>query len=506
MRNSLSFIFWACLSFTILIAVCCMVGWHTHNDFLIRVFEAQIQMKYNSALGLLLACFSLLIFRYKSEAKKWIGFAKILAFSVLLLGVLTLSEYIFDINIGIGEWFFNEPSSLYDRRAAGQMSILASSIFVLLGLNLLFINRPNWVLFQFYTLSSITSITLLVLVGFNFISEVPPSLRMAMHLAIAFISLSFAIWLSQPMLHALISFQRKLNITFIAALLLLIVTTGVLVYFSANRIENSKWIRHTSEVMRQADDLQSVFNELRNKSEFSGHSNSDSLLRLANTYILKAKQLTSDNVFQKSRMDSLLKLVQNKGSSSLSAVLPDMLSLLNRFQREENNLLVIRETENEAGITSSTYITLLLVSAVIALVTGLFFIIRYSNRIRIKSENRFKSLLETAPDAMIIANEKGIIQLVNLQTEKIFGYQRDELLLQPIEMLIPDSFRSTHQSHREKFMQNPHARPMGEGLQLYAKRKDGSELPVEISLSPIQTEGQNWVSAAVRNITERKKN
>lgn len=473
------------------------------------VFDGQIQMKYNSALGLLFGCSALLAFRYGQKNKNWRRVAQILSTLVLALGLVTLSEYIFGYNAKLDEWFFKDTLVSSGHHYAGRMSVLASVIFVLLGSGLLLLNRPALVLYQFYMLSAITIIALLMVIGFNFIDDIPTYIRMAIHLAMAFISLSIAIWYAQPSLHPLVGFQRKLNTTFIAALLLLIVITGVLFYFSNKRVENSRWIRHTSEVMTKAGELQWMLNNL-NFTNSAGsqkmNSTPDSLWLALQSHISETKQLTIDNFLQQSRMDSLLQLAGNNTTpTATSANLSAMAAILNRFQQEENRLLLIRETQNEAGIISSKQITLFLVSTVLVLVTGLFFIIRHSNRIRIKSESKFKALLETAPDAMIIANEKGIIQLVNLQTEKMFGYKREELIAQPVEMLIPDSFRSRHQHHRETFMKTPHARPMGEGLQLYAKRKDGSELPVEISLSPIQTDGQQWVSAAIRNITERKK-
>jgi PAS domain S-box-containing protein len=120
------------------------------------------------------------------------------------------------------------------------------------------------------------------------------------------------------------------------------------------------------------------------------------------------------------------------------------------------------------------------------------------------SEQRFRELLESAPDAMVIVDPKGHITLVNRQAERLFGYQREELLSQPIERLVPERFHARHRQHRDGYLAQPGARPMGAGLQLYARRKDGSEFPVEISLSPLQTDQGTVVSAAVRDVTDRK--
>ncbi len=122
---------------------------------------------------------------------------------------------------------------------------------------------------------------------------------------------------------------------------------------------------------------------------------------------------------------------------------------------------------------------------------------------RVLEQERFRSLLEAAPDAMVIVDEKAEIVLVNRQVVNLFGYEPDELLGRPIETLVPERYRQGHHALRDGFLGHPGVRPMGSGRELYAVRKDGSEFAVEISLSPLLTEEGILVSAAVRDITER---
>jgi sigma-B regulation protein RsbU (phosphoserine phosphatase) len=124
---------------------------------------------------------------------------------------------------------------------------------------------------------------------------------------------------------------------------------------------------------------------------------------------------------------------------------------------------------------------------------------------RKRAEQFFRELVESAPDAVAVTDTDGRIVLVNRLTEELFGYSREELMGQTIELLVPERFRANHVRHREEYRANPRTRPMRSGVEVRGRRKDGSEFPAEVSLSPLEIDGTPVVFSAVRDITPRKR-
>jgi PAS domain S-box-containing protein len=124
--------------------------------------------------------------------------------------------------------------------------------------------------------------------------------------------------------------------------------------------------------------------------------------------------------------------------------------------------------------------------------------------IRDWSKSAFHSVLESLPDAVVVVDQSGRIRLVNQQTEALFGYRRAELTGRPVELLVPPRFRTRHVAQRNGYFDNPRVRPMAAGVQLFGLRKNGTEFPVEISLSPIETEHGTLAASTIRDITQKK--
>jgi len=131
--------------------------------------------------------------------------------------------------------------------------------------------------------------------------------------------------------------------------------------------------------------------------------------------------------------------------------------------------------------------------------------LRGANEELLEAQERFRALMDSAPDAMVVVDEHGRIVLVNARTEALFGYPRQELLGQSVERLIPARFRTEHPQHRSSYMSSPVVRPMGANIELHALHRDGSEIPVEISLSPVATRSGLQVVSAIRDISDRRR-
>ncbi len=178
----------------------------------------------------------------------------------------------------------------------------------------------------------------------------------------------------------------------------------------------------------------------------------------------------------------------------------EMLAAVIRGERvEEHQTYRIRKD----GSTIAVSLTISPITSVSGEVVGIATIARDVSQ-RQRAEARFIGLLEAAPDAMVCVDRTGRIALLNAQAERLFGYERDEIVGQPVEVLVPEQARANHPAHRADYVAEPRPRPMGAGTELVGRRRDGSTFPAEISLSAIETDDGLLVTAAVRDATERR--
>jgi two-component system sensor kinase FixL len=333
---------------------------------------------------------------------------------------------------------------------------------------------------------------------------------------------------------------RTRNEALIRAGLVLAAILTVLVAAAAYRTTEAlrttvDWVAHTQETQAALADLLSTLQQVeagergyvitgdRRFVEEGAALNTRVTGQLANL-----RRLTADDAVQQQRLGVLDDLVARKialaqrvidlraesGFAAAAAVIATeegrklieaIDSLVVMMHGEESDLLAQRS----AALRASERSTLLAFSGFAALAFGLlgfvYVVVRRDLAERSRAEANLRGLLEAAPDATLVLGEAGQIAMVNAQVPVLFGYDRDELLGQPVEVLLPERFRTAHVEHRSGYLRDPRARPMGAGLQLYAATREGREFPVEISLSPLRTESGMLVTAAVRDITDRKR-
>lgn len=338
------------------------------------------------------------------------------------------------------------------------------------------------------------------------------------------------------------NFRARFLLAMIVAFIALL-CAGVVSYRETTMHQETwRWVSHTHLVLQRLASLRGRIQATERDQRIFLLSRSETYrasyeqgIRGAQTELENLLRLTADNPAQQevlrdmnlslAELESDLKQEAERRNANTAvaaalaradtprnASLAKIEGLIGRMEQQETYLLQQRSAEEsrtatrvKAAIVVANTIALFLVAMSVFMLYIHMRRAEASELARKKAEKKFRGLLETAPDATLVVNSRGKIALVNAQAERVFGYSRQELLGEPVEILLPERFRGNHTGFRSSFSANPRVREMGAGLELFAKRKDGSEFPVEVSLSPLETEEGVLVSSSIRDISERKR-
>ena len=522
----------------IVIAALALIGWQFNINFLHQPIPSLAAMNPLTAISFILCGFSFLLLVTKKSIPHKARVSRALAFIVLLTGLIRLISEIPGLNMPIDTILYTDKlKEEISGNIPGRMTVNTALSFILFGIALLSLNveiSQKKMPAQFIALI-ISFVALLSIAGYlyrvNALYVGLVYIPMSVHTAGCFMLLSFAILCINPdkgimseftgpfsgsyiarfvvpaailipllvgffYLKAewsgLISLQSGAALFVLAIIIIFLVFTWLIV-ISLNKKDRLK--QEADRVLRHSEEqIQTIFNAAP-----------DAVIVMDEEGKIIQWNPKAESILGWSKNEVIGKLLSE-------TIVPDRFRQahqkgMKHFLNTGEGPLLGKIIETCAITKSGREIDVALNIAASSRIKGHYLFIGFLRDLtgQKKTEEKFKALLDSAPDAMIIANEKGEIVLINRQTETLFGYTRGELLGSPVEILIPVDFRNKHQGHRRNYFADPKVRSMGAGLELFAMRKDGTQFPVEISLSPLNTAEGLLVSASVRDITDRKK-
>src|ERR1700678_1016503 len=335
--------------------------------------------------------------------------------------------------------------------------------------------------------------------------------------------------------------KRKIQLTFGVAIAMLLAVGMISYRGMAVSDQSDRRVRHTHEVLENLQDLDGAMETVESSYRgfvITGDENSLQAYRAAIARSEQAqaniRDLTVDNSVQQLRIRNLMNLAdrsmqyaetvislrRTKGMNAAAdfvregsgeQIMDQFQELIRSMQDEELRLLVIRNTD--ASRRSRQFKFVLLFGTVLGLLLAMAagwsaqrknFESEFAEEVHKASGAKYRGLLEAAPDAMVVVNHRGEIVLLNLQAEKQFGYHRDELVGQKVKNIIPEGFAERLVADGTRSAAEALAQQIGTGIELIARRKDGSEFPIELMLSPLESAEGILVTAAIRDITTRK--
>ena len=483
MRTKPSIVSFLATIATLFIGLIGIIGWYSHNEYLKSIIPGDVSLKFNTALAFTLSSIVLLLFYFPGKTGTRRHISLILSLAILAIGLLTIIEYFFSINIGIDELFVRDHLRTTAGYYAGRMSPLTAINFSLIGIGLLLLKKEAASAYQFYYLIGIGFISFLMLIVFNFITDIPTFIRLSILGAIGFITLTIAIYFAQPLLHKKISFERKLFTGFAAVIVLIILVSVISSYYSDKRISTSELVNHTNLVLRETDQTLSLVKDIesgvRGYMITADSSYLEYFIIAKNTifgHVEELTELTKDNPEQRPRIDSLSALINKridystnaiqvrneKGLAGVQAMMPKKLgsfysnkirNIIIQIQTEENNLLVQRQQENNKSISSFNRAFFIFLSGVFILLTIILITIRMNIRIRKKaeaalailnseleqkvaertgqlasSELRFRSIIEQYPSPVVRYEPDGTYITANPAWEVMWEDSRDSII------------------------------------------------------------------------------
>jgi PAS domain S-box-containing protein len=544
MKNKQYIVFLIACIITILSGLLIIIGWFTHSDFLRTLVQGQLKAKFNVALGFVFSSIALLLLYYPGKSNSRKKAPVVLAVLVSLLGLLTLLEYISGINFGIDEFFVKDELPATTGYYAGRMSPLSALNFLLIGFSLFLFNREKTAVYQFSWLSGIAFISLIMLIGFNFTPDIPTFVHLTIHVAIGFITLPIAVWFGQPALHKKISFERKLITGFTAVILVIAMTSVLSFYYNNKRINTTRWVIHTNDVLSEAERILSFTKDVEAAGRgfvLTGDSSYLDPFTAAkeNIYlhINHLEELTRGNTSQQTALDSLPLLIDKRIDFSQQTInlrneqgLDAANKLINtgrgkfysekireqiaKIEEVEKTLHSERLKENNNSNLSFNRAFIIFLALVFILLVIILLSVRNNIGARKKAEaeisdreEQIQTIFKAAPDPVIVIDESGNIVKWNPRAETLFGWKEKDVVGKLLsKIIIPDRFREAHTKGMKHFLRTGEGPLLGKVIETRALTKSNTEIDVALNIAAAPKVKDRYLFIGfVRDITEQKK-
>jgi PAS domain S-box-containing protein len=539
---------------TMLIGLSVIIGWVTHNDFLkyLVIIPGAVKMKFNAALGFIFSSVVLLIHHFPGKTNINIRISRGLCTIIFLMGFLTMAEYVLGVNIGIDEFFVHDELSTTATYYAGRMSPISAINFMLISIGLLTLKNEKTAPYQFIYLSFIAFISIVTLIGINFITDIPTFIRLAVHVSIGFFILCVAIYYAQPDLQHKIRFEQKLIAGFVASIILLTVISVLSIFYIDRLTDTTKSVEHARNVLREAEQAMSFVKDIESGGRgylITHDSSSLEQFEVAknNIYgtVRKLKELARGGALQETTLDSLSvyidkriafstklitarnengfeaaqRLVMTKNGNRITAKIKD---LITSIQGDETNLLTQRQKENAKSSRDFNNAFGTLLVSMVALLTIVFFTvwINFSARVRVErellqvnrelekninqvkeSEEKFSKIFDVNPVGISISKlPSGTMIDVNKSLLKMYGFTHEEVVGHTaVELNMVDS--DVREELIRELMQGVKVRDR----EILVRHKSGAMFPVLFSVDTFSMADKQFVITFSYDITDRKR-
>jgi PAS domain S-box-containing protein len=522
--------------FVVAVGLLVLLGWLFDIAALRSILPGLATMKANTALAFVLAGVSLWLAHTRRENQRIYLIARACAILTALIGLLTLSEYVFSWDLRIDQLLFRDaltPESAHP----GRMSPVTALNFSLLSISLLLLDRSQYRrLMEAFTIIALI-ISVLALLGYAYgvpsLYQFFPYVSVAIHTALTFAILCLGILFARPeqglmrifssddpgggmarrLMPAALALPFLLGWLFLAGermglydstFRLVLFATSTVIIFAFLIWWNAGLLQRVEVERGQAEEALSL-TEQRSRALIENSWDAIALFGADGTVLYGSPSTVQILGYPLNEFvgRNAFELIHEEDQ----ALVTERMTL--SLQQPGAHIPVyarVRHKNGEWRWLEGVFTNLLDEPSVHAIVNNYHdFTERKQAEEMIRgSEERFRLIVEAAPSAMIAADREGRINLANVRAQELFGYPEEELLGRPIEMLVPERFRGGHGNHRQRFLAEPTSRPMGAGRDLFGLHKDGHEVPIEIGLTPYKSSEGLFTLALIVDITERK--